>query len=174
MQVLPIAPEAPQPTEISLRNAIAMRIGFLVAGVAILAMQLAGMVRSPGLQLFSFIGFTVLSGAAAVWLYRRRTGLGLSARSGARLGWFTGVFSFAILSAVFLVTVLLAGPDNVIQAYRMSMRGMPQQAELERVFGDPALLATALLLGLGTIFVMMTIAASIGGALGAKMLEDQK
>lgn len=56
----------------------------------------------------------------------------------------------------------------------MSMRGMPQQAELERVFGDPALLATALLLGLGAIFVMMTIAASIGGALGAKMLADRK
>ena len=47
---------------------------------------------------------------------------------------------------------------------------MPK-AELEAFLSDPAAMATMLIFGMAAAFAMYTIAASIGGALGAKMLD---
>src|SRR5579871_1218209 len=82
--------------EISFHNRLAVRVGFLVALFAFLPfIFLQAVPLLPAVVAF-FAGFL------AVFSYSRITGQSLSVRSGARMGWITGVFSFSII-AVFLI-----------------------------------------------------------------------
>lgn len=159
-------------TEISFRNRIAVNVGLAVAGLAIVANQLLALFGSLVLQLISLVGLSLLSGLFAVWLYKQRTGQSVSVKSGARLGWITGVFSFVIVTVLTTITIAMMGPDTLAKAYRdpRLAPSMPK-AELDAFLSDPAAMATMFIFGMAAAFAMYTIAASIGGALGAKMLD---
>lgn len=163
----------PALAEISFRNMIAVRVGFLAAGVAIFATQITALFRSTPLQLLSFIVLSLGSGIFTVWLYRRRTGQLVSVQGGARLGWITGVFSFMIVVVVTAVSILAVGPETLMEAFRESQRGMPKQAEVEEALSNPGILAAVLAIGLAAAFALHTVSASIGGAIGAKFLNDR-
>ena len=174
---VPLAPPVVQPapvknTEISFRNRIAVNVGLAVAGLAIVANQLLTLFGSLLLQLISLVGLSLLSGLFAVWLYKQRTGQVISVKSGARLGWITGVFSFVIVTVLTTITIAMMGPDTLSKAYRdpRVAPAMPK-AELEAFLSDPTAMVTMFVFGLAAAFAMYTIAASIGGALGAKMLD---
>jgi len=166
------APTPPANTEISFRNRIAVNVGLAVAGLAIVANQFLAFFGSLPLQLIALIGLSMLSGLFAVWLYRHRTGQTISVKSGARLGWITGVFSFVIVTVMTTITIAMVGPEMLTKAYRDARvaPSMPK-AELEAFLSDPTAMATMFIFGLAAAFAMYTIAASIGGALGAKMLN---
>jgi hypothetical protein len=163
--------EAPL-AEISFRNAVAVRVGFLVAGLAIFTTNLTALLGSIPLQFLSFIALSMASGYLAVWLYRRRTGQQLSVKGGAQLGWITGVLSFLIVVVILALTIALVGFEQLEAAFRdPAVSGNIAPAELERLLNNPAALATALVFTLVVIFGAYTVAASVGGAVGAKLLD---
>jgi len=91
-----IAPQTPLVQvsgEISFHNRLAVRIGFIAAMGAVMISVFPipwPLVRLP-------VAF-LAAGFLAVYLYSRRTGQTLSIRSGARMGWITGIFSFTLVS----------------------------------------------------------------------------
>ena len=52
------------------------------------------------------------AGFLAVFLYVRRTGQRLSLRSGARMGWITGIFSFTIFTVQLTAGVLAMSDEG--------------------------------------------------------------
>ncbi len=98
---LPQAPHVQLPAEISFHNWLAVRIGFIAAACAVIVC----MIPIPLVWLRLPIAF-VAAGFLAVYLYSRRTGQVLSLRSGARMGWITGVFSFAIVGILVALMIL--------------------------------------------------------------------
>lgn len=182
LQEAPPEPEQPSPsiapplqptvTEISFRNRIAVNVGLAVGGMAIVANQVTSLVSSMALQMLSIPMLSLLSGLFAVWLYRRRTGETLSVRNGARLGWITGVFSFMITIMIITASVALVGIDKLQETFRdPRFASQFASSDMERIFSDREAFTGLLIAVLGVIFVLYAITASIGGALGAKMLE---
>ncbi len=165
-------PAAAVPTEINFRNAIAVRVGFIVAGIGLLLTNIASLVPVQPFQFMVFIGMSIVSGILAVWLYQRRTGQHLSVSSGARLGWITGVFSsvIAIVMATFMFATV--GPEKIAEALKNPAvaKGV-SSAELDQLLSNPVAIGMTLILGLCGIFAVYTVSTSVGGALGAKMLD---
>src|SRR5689334_21914503 len=90
----PPAPmEAPQPTPrpqappLNFRNPVAVRISLLVAVGATLLLNFLPVIN------------WLAGGFVAVLFYRQRTGNALTVKAGVRLGWITGLLTFA-LSAI--------------------------------------------------------------------------
>jgi hypothetical protein len=131
----------------------------------------------PLVQVLWQLVMVVIGGFLAVWLYERRTGNYLTVGSGARLGWITGIFAFLIMMVMFTLSViLLASGDGIQQSFRemLSMRGSPEVAQqFDQLINSPAGLAFLLFGMLLTSFLMLTILATVGGALGAKVLEKE-
>ncbi len=163
---------APASEEISFRNTIAVRVGFLVAGLGIFVSNLTALFPSVPLQFLAFIGLSMASGVFAVWLYMRRTGQPLSVRGGARLGWITGVLSFLIVMVITTLTLAMVGFDKIGEVFRdPAIRGGIPTADIERLMENPGAIATALAFTLAVVFGAYTVAASVGGAVGAKILH---
>ncbi len=169
-------PAPPQPTlaqssaEIGFHNRLAVRIGFVAAAAAVFVF----LVPLPFPFLRLLVAF-LAGGFFAVLLYSRRTGQMLSIRSGARMGWITGIFSFTMLSVLFAVVMVKISSDGGLPKYLLSQLP-PNDARSESVaqaFNDPAMLAVLVLLSLGMLFVVLTALPIIGGALGAKVLEKE-
>jgi hypothetical protein len=140
--------------EITFHNRLAVRIGFIAAMGAVMISVFPipwPFVRLP-------IAF-LLAGFLAVYLYSRRTGQTLSIRSGARMGWITGIFSS---QGDFAKQLLSQLPANDARA------DMIQQA-----LSNPALILGVVVLYLLLFFVIFTALPIIGGALGAKVLEKE-
>ena len=93
--------------EISFHNRLAVRIGFIAALTAVFVF----LVPLPFPFLRLLVAF-VAGGFFAVFLYSRRTGQMLSIRSGARMGWITGIFSFTMLSVLFAVVMVKISSDG--------------------------------------------------------------
>lgn len=167
---VPVTPAVP--AEINFRNAVAVRVGFLVAGLGMFLNNLTALTGSTALQLLSFLGLTMISGGFAVWLYNRRTGQHLSVKSGARLGWITGVFSFVLVTVMVTLTIALVGPEKITEMLKdpTFARGVPSK-EVEQALSNPLVIAMGLLMGLCAMFAAYTVTASIGGAFGAKLLD---
>jgi hypothetical protein len=170
--VAPVELEPPKPAGISLRNPAAARAAMAAGGITSLLM----MVPFPALlQVLWQLMMVVVGGFLAVWLYQRKTGNYLNVRSGARLGWITGIFAFLIMMVMFTLSImLLAAGQGVQQSFRemLSMRGSPEVAQqFDALVGSPEGLAFLLFGMLLTSFIMLTILATVGGALGAKVLE---
>ena len=141
----------------SFHNPVAVRIGFLMAGVAALLSTL------PLVGLFSVVWWAS-AGFCAVYMYRRRTGQPLTVRNGARMGWITGVMLsgfFAILTAV--------SSGEFITRYKEQLRNMPDPA-VASMLQNPAVVAIGLVLGLLMTFGFITLLCMSGGALGAKIV----
>jgi hypothetical protein len=174
LAVAPVELEPPKPAGISLRNPAAARAAMGAGAITSLLM----MVPLPALlQVLWQLMMVVVGGFLAVWLYQRRTGNYLNVRSGARLGWITGIFAFLIMMVMFTLSImLLAAGEGVQQSFRelLSMRGSPEVAQqFDALIGSPGGLAFLMFGMLLTSFIMLTILATVGGALGAKVLEKE-
>lgn len=122
----------------------------------------------------SLIAF--LAGFLAVYSYCRRTGQSLSVRSGARMGWITGIFSFgiiAVFSAVSMAAASTQGPIvDRIREYQGPFHLRSDQIDVAaKVLQDPLSFAAVIALVLVMLFVILTALPMLGGALGAKVLD---
>jgi hypothetical protein len=166
----PPAPAVQLPAEISFHNRLAVRIGFLAALSAVLLVLFPLPFPVPRL-----IVSLVAAGFLAVFLYTRRTGQILSIRSGARIGWITGIFCFVLVST--LMTVLMVAISNeggLVKFFRSQLPANDARADtLAQAVGDPATLAGGMLFALLLLFVILTALPMIGGALGAKVLAKE-
>ena len=152
--------------DISFHNSVAVRVGLMVAGLGIFVINLAPALLPKPLQAIMTLVLSGGSGFFAVWLYMRRTGQSLSIKNGARLGWITGVFASLILMVLFTTLIVTAGFDQVIDVLRREVQTtMPEFAR------DSQALGAALLVAMFVSFLTYCVAASVGGAFGAKFLS---
>jgi len=174
-----VEPEAPPPaptpavqlpTEISFHNRLAVRVGFLAALCAVLLLFFPLPFPIPRL-----IVSLLAAGFLAVFLYTRRTGQVLSIRSGARMGWITGIFCFTLVSTLMTVLmVTIANQGWLVKFFRAQLPPNDARADtLAQAVGDPATLAGWMLFALLLLFVILTALPMIGGALGAKVLAKE-
>jgi len=167
------APRAQLPPEISFRNRMAVRAGLIAAIAAVIL----SVVPLPFvfLRLMPFLA----GGFFAVFLYSRRSGQILSVRSGARIGWITGILAFAIVGVIVTVSVIaiLSDPDLLKQIQNQLQSQLPpndaRSSSVIQALSDPAKLSAELLQSLLVLFVVLTALPIIGGALGAKLLEKE-
>ena len=165
---LPVAP--PSTPEINFHNGIAVRIGFLAALTAVLLLLFP--LPFPFARLL--IAF-LTAGFLAVVVYTRRTGQTLSIRSGARMGWITGIFSFMLVTILFAATmVTISSQGGIAKFFRSQLPPNDARTEtLTQALNDPAAMAGGLLFSLIMLFVILTALPTIGGALGAKVLDRE-
>jgi hypothetical protein len=163
----------PPPPEISFHNRLAVRIGFFVALILFIPFMF--------LQLIPFLPLLIafLAGFFAVYRYCKSTGHSLSIRSGARMGWITGIFSFGIV-AVFITFIMAVASAQAPTADRLREYQGPffhlrsdQIEAVAKLFQDPASLAQAIAVTLLMFFVILTALPMLGGALGAKVLAKE-
>jgi hypothetical protein len=148
-----------QPTSITLGNRAAVKTS-LLAGF--LAYVLSGPLGSLGLLAL------VAGGAFAAWHYRRSTGQPVSMRSGARLGWITGVFLFVLLLVTFTASVALE-PNffEQMQKQVVERAALPPEdvQQVMTLIRTPVGIAAILL----AMFLSATLPPMLGGAVGAKL-----
>ncbi|MBI4906468.1 MAG: hypothetical protein HY820_22755 [Acidobacteria bacterium] len=167
-------PQQPAPPpEISFHNAVAVRTALLTSIVGSVLWQLP---ISP--QLVWLLASLTLVGFLAVFFYQRRTGQTLSVRSGARMGWITGVFSFVIALILFTGLMLALSDAQGFAAFQKEMRAqLGQSQDLDRAMEamkEPGMMSIAIVTGLVMLFVMFTVFPTLGGVIGAKVLERDR
>ena len=127
------------------------------------------------ISVIPFIGI-VLTGALAVYLYRRASGLSLTASAGSRLGGAAGAVSFAISSVFMTIRIFFF---NALQEYQdvmlkvASALGLnstdPEVQDMIHRLSTPSGLAMTLLFSL----VIGVALAAIGGALASAVLQPR-
>jgi hypothetical protein len=120
--------------------------------------------------IYAFPLWLMGSGFLSVYVYQRRTGESLTVRSGARIGWITGLFSFSIIGLLFtlvMVSQIQSGEYLKRASENPFFRLTPAQMQL---FSTPLFLSISVLFYLAVLFVIFTLLPIAGGALGAKML----
>lgn len=147
-----------------------MRISLIVAGLAMMIFLLPG---PPWFLVLRLIGGFFMAGIVAVLWYERRTGQRLSIRSGARIGWITGIFSFAMFVAIFTVAMIgIANQGGLANAIKKQMPAPdPNVEQVIRWLSDPAGSALFMIFCLVFFFVVLTTLPMLGGAVGAKVSE---
>ena len=118
----------------------------------------------------------VAGGFLSVVFYRRWTGQPMTVKSGARIGWITGVFAFVLTLVVLtLAMVAISSNGDLISAWTEQMRlnggndpGIEQAVE---VMKQPTSFALLILLVIAVLFGITTILPSLGGVLAAKVLK---
>jgi hypothetical protein len=168
-----VAPPA-RPLEINFHNPVAVRTALITAMAGSVLSSLP--IPPPGLWLLISL---ILAGFLAVFLYSRRTGEALSIVAGARMGWITGLFSFVISTVLFTFSaILIANKGGFAAFYKEQMQAhMSQQADMEQflqLLQTPVGLAVVLFLTLGMLFILFTVFPTLGGVLGAKVLERDR
>jgi hypothetical protein len=169
----PAVPTATAPAKrgINFHNSIAVRVAFLAAGLV----TLLGAVPLPMvIAALWHIVMLVAGGFYAVYLYGRRTGESLSVRSGARMGWITGVFAFVIMTVLFTVSlVTIYASEGVRDLFRKMAENSPGADMIDKMLQTDTGLAMFIMLSLFVSFLTSTILPVLGGALGAKVLEKE-
>lgn len=158
--------------EINFSNGAAVRVALLVAAISmVLFVPLAGF---SGMPLLGIILPTLAAGVLSVWFYQRRTGANLTVLAGARMGWITGVFLFALFLILFTISVIPAIESGEMQKIQeAALQGSfseTDMARLKEIFENPVMLGLSILLFMGIYFVGATTLSSLGGMLGAKLL----
>lgn len=128
----------------------------------------------------SLLCFIVYPGAGfySVHSFRRQTGKRVTLRAGAKLGFLTGVITFALLMILLTIASSMPGSPGLSGTLDELEASFEQQGESEMVEqiqamrGNPTSLALLALIGLSILFGVTTALATAGGALGAKVLED--
>jgi hypothetical protein len=167
---LPTPAQVQTPLEISFHNRIAVRIGFLAALTAVLLFMFP--LPFPFLRLL--LAF-IAAGFLAVFAYTRRTGQMLSIRSGARMGWITGIFSFTFVTILFTVAmVAISNEGGLVKFFRSQLPPNDARTEqLTQALNNPATLAGGLVFSVLMLFIILTALPVLGGALGAKVLAKE-
>ena len=166
---VPQAPFVQVSGEISFHNRLAVRVGLISAVAAVLV----SVVPLPFifLRLLAYLA----GGFLAVYLYSRRSGQILSIRSGARMGWITGIIAFAIvgvLAGVF-VAAILSQPELAKQIQSQLPAKDASSSSIAEALNDPTKFSIELAQSLGVSFVLLTALPIIGGVLGAKVLTKE-
>mgnify|MGYP005841441499 CR=1 FL=1 len=165
----------PAPLEISFHNRLAVRVGLLAAALSSLLTSL------PMPMFLNILWLLVcLTGAGffAVYLYTRRTGEELSARMGARMGWITGIFCFAIATVFFTITVIaISSKGGLASFYREQLSAQAASGlnveEFVALLESPTGLASIVAFSILLLFVFFTLLPTLGGMMGAKVLEKE-
>lgn len=118
----------------------------------------------------------IAGGFLSVVFYRRWTGQVMTVKSGARIGWITGIFAFVLtLLVLTMAMVAISSNGDLITAWSEQMRqtggndpGVEQAVE---VMKQPASFAVMILLVIVVLFGVTTILPSLGGILAAKVFE---
>lgn len=128
----------------------------------------------------SLLCFIVYPGAGfySVHSFRRQTRKRVTLRAGAKLGFLTGVITFALLLILLTIASTMPGSGGMSATLDELESSFEQQGDAELVErvqelrADPTALALLGLVGLSVLFCVTTGFAAAGGALGAKVLED--
>lgn len=159
--------------DITFSNSSAVRVGLFVAALAMLIF--VPLSQAAGLSILGIFGLTIASGLLSVFLYQRRTGMQLSARQGARLGWMTGVFIFAfflVLFTVSLIPALESGEFSKIPDEALQGKLSPGDLEkVKEVLSNPWLFSLSIVFFMTIYFIGATLLTSLGGILGARFLS---
>jgi len=152
-----VPPSTPrhEPLPMNFRNPVAVRIAALV---------------SLGASALFFLPYVnwLAAGYFAVFFYRRKTGAPLNVGAGVRIGWMTGLLTFAILAVFFSGFVVLLNSGGMREIFEAQLRNSPDpriQQVLSMIQNVPDVLAM-----LANIFVFTTCLSMVGGALGAKLV----
>jgi len=131
----------------------------------------------PLLYFLCFIWYPA-TGFLSVYLYRRRTGHSPTPRQGARLGAMTGVLTFAISLVINVLNSMVREADFA-DMFRQQIDQVvqgPGQEELRRqmleLIDNPTAVAMLILISLLLTLAVTLGFTTIGGALGAKVLDD--
>jgi hypothetical protein len=156
---------ASKPAPMDFHNPIAVRIALTMAMVTTLL---------SWMPLLNFALWTG-SGFFAVYFYRRRTGQPFTIRTGVRLGWITGVLTFAITTVLFTVTVIPAALNGGLTSiFASQLKNLPAHdpnvEQALRLLQSPPGIAMVLVVTLVMLFVFITCLAMAGGALGARLV----
>lgn len=162
-------PEPPPPVRIPIgfRNPLALRIGLISAAVS-LALTWVFLPACPI--------WLIAAGFVSVYRYHRYTGEPVSVRSGARMGWFTGLIGLLLASVPFGLgfAIDVSRPDRA-DRMRDALKWYPAPpavVDQTIVFlQSPEGIAIQILTLLFILFVLFTLFPLIGGALGAKVLS---
>jgi hypothetical protein len=170
----PPPPQAPPP-EISFRNRVAVRVGLLAAVSASLLTQLP---LPMFLNLVWILVCLTSAGFFAVYLYQRRTGAALNWSMGARMGWITGIFCFSIAAILFTIAMaVVTYQGGLAEFYReqIAAQGVAggEMEEFLHLIESPAGVATLIVFSLFMLFFFFTLLPTLGGAMGAKVLEKE-
>lgn len=174
--VIAVPPPVLIPTEINFHNSLAVRICFLAAALAYLCGVVLGQIGIPAVQFLLTLVISAAAGFYAVYLYHRRSGQPLSTRNGARMGWMTGIFGFLInivLLTFGAVALMSKGGLAAMLQEQAASASLPPEAasKVQQLVETPAFLALLIVFILAFFFATYTLAGSLGGMLGAKVLE---
>lgn len=154
----------------SFHNPLAVRTGLLAA-------SLAALLNLVPVLSYGFLIWLLAAGFFSVYLYNRRAGLLLTVRQGARMGWITGVISFAISAFFFTLSIVaLSGREGGLAGlYKERLETMPMNdrnvQEAVELLQTPVGMAVVVIGSLFFVFVVVTSFCTAGGALGAKILD---
>ena len=108
------------------------------------------------------------AGFVAALIYNGRSPEPLTVRSGARLGWMTGLWVFLLFAVISaLMSIYIADP-----AIREQIKALPnisRMPEAAKLLDDPHQFLMNLAGTLVLAFFMATLLAGLGGMLGAKL-----
>jgi hypothetical protein len=162
---------APEAVPVEMRNRIAVRSALVAAALSQLLLNLLPVlsfipVLGGSLVLLGFFALILGGGWYASFLFQRRSGEPASLRSGARLGWICGIFSFVICTIFFSLSALaLVNSSSALEANRKNAAalGLPADVmdQMMSVIRNPF----ALVLLLFFLFFLLTAMSSLGGLL---------
>jgi hypothetical protein len=162
----PVAPPAPVP--IGFHNGPAVRVALLAGVLSIVIWGIGAGVAPPAF----FPVWMILGGMLTAFLYKVRTGQRLSAIGGARLGWISGIFGFAIIA--FMVAIftaaMLGNPANISTLHEQLAQAGRPSADLD-TFLDAVRHPINLLAAVSVSFLLFTVLSAFGGAIGARLLD---
>ena len=164
--LLPSNAQAAPTAPIGFHNGQAVRVALLVGVLSILISAIGEQVAPP---VFAPV-WLIASGMLAAFLYKLRTGQRLSALSGARLGWISGIFGFVIVAGLLAMFVGLLHDPNYVNLLRDQWTERGRQADFDQVVAQMQH-PIRMLLALGGSFVLFVLFTTFGGAIGARLLD---
>jgi len=131
----------------------------------------------PLMLMLSFVIYPA-AGFFAVRSYQRRSGQRASEADGAKLGLMTGTIAFALFVMLLAANTLYLGSEGLATAadqFAAQFKESGQAefaASLSEMFRNPIVVASYFLSVLIFFFTLVAGFTSLGGVLGAKILED--
>jgi hypothetical protein len=158
----PLTPRPKAEPALNFHNPVAVRIALLVA------------ITATVLNFLPFLNW-IAAGFFAVFFYRRKTGSLLDVVAGVRMGWITGLLTFAFGAVLFTIQLLPAALSGRLgNVFEQQLKNFPSQdpvvQQMIQFFHSGAGAATLVVFSLFSLFVFITGLSMAGGALGAKIV----
>ena len=163
---------APAPEEVSIGfgNPQAIRCAYFGAALAAILSHI------PLLNILCFVWYPSAA-FFSVYRYRQSTGVYLTPRQGAKLGWITGVLAFAVFLLLFATVLLFTADATFGEAMRQQIEQMSVPADVKQqmreIIQSPVAMGFVMLFYLGVSFLITAGLSTLGGALAAKVLDKE-